>query len=347
MREFFRKRWAAKMRKWIGEKRITAMVEFFKRRWAELVNNWLLVSITALLVIFFKEVWPFPPSYNFALWQKYAIAIIIEIFFVGIIERVKLCFFKLLDKDVSIAYADFIKEFDARMINLPIRKLYDANLWQREKTNMELILQRAVLEIKEKTNKAVIEVCLGDIKNYKPVKIVATNTSPLSIWFHHVITTYFVSQTKELTQGQTAGSGLINFERFYLIKNDKLLNGIKYASEIYFDFWRAADEIHHIAGKKLYVIYKKGNDFGFPKVKGEDDDKLLFYLNKDDGIIFIRSFTTENYQIGYRDVDCSRYSEYGSFLNGLQSTTVASLAHGQTDFIERIKTQDIVAWEVR
>lgn len=321
---------------------------FLTRLWVLIIGNWSLVLITALVVVFSKVIWPFPAK-NLDLLDKCLITILMEVIFAVFIDPLKFIFLRwCADKDMSYVYSAFIKEFDGKISNLLWKKYFNPEKWNKEKSTIELILRRALVEIDEYVDRNVIEVFRQDMKTLKPVKIIATSTSPLSLWFHHVIMTYFIAQTSELACGRTSGQGLTSFERFYFLRTKKLLDDIRYSSDIFFDYWHAATEIHQIAQKKLYIVYPKKDFPPFPMVMGKEDEKFLMYMKNNDEILSIRSFRTEDNHTSMLSVDLSAQNSYKHFIDQLHKyIKEKGVVRTRDAFFNSIATDsETVIWEV-
>ncbi len=313
-----------------------------KKAW----EYWVEIVIIIYVALFSSFVWPHPLG-QFTLIQDLLIALALGIISMFMVKPFKLLIYKFfLDCDTLLSYKKFNTAFEKKIVSLFPKRFSNNAEWMIGKTNLELVLQRATSEIKIETQRATVEQVTQEIDTYKPKTIIATNTSPLSVWFHHAITTYFVAQTKKLA---TRAHGLECIKRYYLITDKKLLNGIKYASESIFDYWKAASEIHHIADKKLYVIYKDDFNFSFPSIhSSREDDKLLIFLNSRDEIIFVRRFMTENNQLASDIVDSAFFTSIKTFIEGIENMISAtSLATTRLDFLKRIsKADSSVIWQV-
>ncbi len=128
------------------------------------------------------------------------------------------------------------------------------------------------------------------------------------------------------------------------------MDGIRYESQGIFDYWKAAKEIHHIANKKLFVIYRNDFNFSFPNIHGEkEDDKLLIYLDALDEVKFVRRFVTENNTIHSDPIDVCDFQKVKNFLNTIEGfiTDITCKVSTRTDFLKNIDTgHQTIVWEV-
>lgn len=304
----------------------------------------ILLIVISVLIVFIL-------THGFGWFVAWSLAAILEILFILFIKpslKAIICLYT--DNKIRAAYNEFNTEINKKV--LEIYNMKDTHPekadWQIHRTNLDLILSRATSEISERANRDVIDNFKNDILKYRPRSIIATNTSPLSLWFHHVITTYFVAQTRDLAKNS---EGLEVFTRLYLITDKELLNGIRFTNDILFDYWNAADEMHKIANKKLYVVYRKDFNFSFRNVGGVDQDKLLIYVSPDKSITAIRSFGKDEYKKLSSSVvdDKSHIDSYNYFLNTLrQYAEQAITVNRKEEFFDRIDSlrHDIVVWKV-
>jgi hypothetical protein len=273
---------------------------------------------------------------------KGIMAIVAAVAFVFISERFKILFYRFIDINLSYSYARFINCFDYHVFkDFWEKRLANKRDWLIKRIKAELILERASHEMQSDYENKLIDDFDSDMRSLKEkkikIKIIATSSSTLSIWFHHAITTYFIAQTKELSRGKIEKCGLLKFERYYFLKTQKMLNDIEHHSVNSFDYWKAVQQTHIIAEKDLYLVYKankfadivKGND-------GQEIDSYLLYIDIDkDEVLQAKKFESEDNKYTLQPIDKHSWNSLYTYIKEIEDKSIKTETKGE--FFDKIK----------
>lgn len=177
------------------------------------------------------------------------------------------------------------------------------------------VLIRAEDELRHRVQRSVVDNFITKLEGQSDVKIIATSASPLSIWFNHVIITYFIAQISAIYSKK-----IQSFKRYYFL--DELLVGpIQTSRGLIFDYFEAAKTIHKIGRKGLVLVWPGSSLFDFPTIEDNSDDKsFIVMFDANDKPLLAMSFRYEEGWHHFVNVD---EEEYGLFVTGQLLSAVA------------------------
>lgn len=283
-----------------------------------LIGNSIGIAVTIFNVLFVFGISSYiskiNPQWSLSITERLLSLIFFELLFLVLAHYLAPLFFLHLQPQIRKKFLEFRKTIYSlalENIHLEIDRRthgFELSHIDRQKTKIRNVIDKALYDLKHEISRGSVDCVIKEIQALQVSKIIATSASPMYLWFHHEIITYFTAQIVKALGNTTV-------KRFYILDHS-LLEPIRQRWTVIYDEFEAACKIHTIGGKELYLVWLGNMDNRIPAFRNQPDKSFLALFGDND--VRVMSFQTEGTRHEFIDIEPGLYNSYTTFLNDLE-----------------------------